>query len=160
MNMYLYQSRIFAFRGENQSLKHICPRISSICLDESTVHEEPRFCRHVSIVQCACLFWMHSSPSPPLHTGCLLILGREGMVVVVTVSGPLSCTSLMFDFIRAPSICRVRSEDVAELEDTWRKKGNVKKNQAQTFHDMLDHARSDCSPVFLVAQPSSAIMAT
>ena len=39
------------------------------------------------------------------------------MVVVVTVSGPLSCTSQMFDFIRALSICRVRSEDVAELEE-------------------------------------------
>lgn len=76
-----------------------------------------RFCGHVSIVQCACRLWMHSSPSPPIHTGCGLILGREGMVVVVTVSGPLSCTSQMFDFIRALSICRVRSEDVAELED-------------------------------------------
>ena len=63
------------------------------------------------------LSWMHSSPSPPIHTGCGLILGREGMVVVVTVSGPLSCTSQMFDFIRALNICRVRSEDVAELED-------------------------------------------
>ena len=81
-----------------------------------------RFCGHVSIVQCACRLWMHSSPSPPIHTGCGLILGREGMVVVVTVSGPLSCTSQMFDFIRALSICRVRSEDVAELEDIWWKK--------------------------------------
>ena len=54
---------------------------------------------------------------PPIHTGCGLILGREGMVVDITVSGPLSCTSQMFDFIRALSICRVRSEDVAELED-------------------------------------------
>ena len=81
-----------------------------------------RFCGHVSIVQCACRLWMHSSPSPPIHTGCGLIQGREGMVVVVTVSGPLSCTSQMFDFIRALSICRVRSEDVAELEDIWWKK--------------------------------------
>ena len=38
---------------------------------------------------------MYSSPSPPIHTGCGLILGRDGMVVVVTVSGPLSCTSQM-----------------------------------------------------------------
>ena len=39
------------------------------------------------------------------------------MVVVVTVSSPLSCTSQIFDFIRAVGICRVRSEDVAELEE-------------------------------------------
>ena len=81
-----------------------------------------RFCGHVWIMQCACRLWMHSSPSPPIHTGCGLILGREGMVVVVTVSGPLSCTSQMFDFIRAFRICWVRSEDVAELEDIWWKK--------------------------------------
>ena len=42
------------------------------------------------------------------------------MVVVVTVSSqlsPLFCTSQIFDFIRAVGICRVRSEDVAELEE-------------------------------------------
>lgn len=45
------------------------------------------------------------------------------MVVVVTVlSGPVSCTSQMFDFIRVLNICFVLSEDVAELEDTWNQK--------------------------------------
>ena len=72
---------------------------------------------HVSIVQCACQSWMHSLPSPPIHIGCWLILRRERMVVVVTVSSPLSCTSQIFDFIRAVGICRVRSGDVAELEE-------------------------------------------
>ena len=44
------------------------------------------------------------------------------MVVVVTVlSGPTSCTSQMFDFIRVRSTCFALSEDVAELEDTWNK---------------------------------------
>lgn len=41
------------------------------------------------------------------------------MVVVATGSGPLSCASQMFDFIRVLNICRVRSEDVAELEDIF-----------------------------------------
>ena len=39
------------------------------------------------------------------------------MVVVVTVSGPLSCTSQIFDFIRDLSICLALSDDSAELED-------------------------------------------
>lgn len=76
-----------------------------------------RFWWQVSIVQCACLFSAHSCSSSP-HMGCWLRGGRGGMVVVVTASGPLSCASHMFDFIRVLSICLVLSEEVAELEDT------------------------------------------
>ena len=41
------------------------------------------------------------------------------MVVVVTIlSGPMSCSSQMFDFIRVRSTRFFLSEEVAELEDT------------------------------------------
>lgn len=54
------------------------------------------------------------------------------MVVVVTVlSGPMSCSSHMFGFIRALSICFVLSEDVVELEDTWIRA--TKSDQAMSY---------------------------